>query len=479
MSAQIMRALSNGFTSKQVLDYILKKFPNHKDKINNALSAGFTADQILKYLSSGMKGLTAEEEQNEIQTEHAQTRSSDIQKSQNISKGALAGGALAAGSIAAPMAAAALQRAIPSSIQSLASGLIPLPGQSPLQSEGNTAIQTLQKQPIIQSQQPPVNQFPSNIPQTIEAVQPKGISNPKEYLQKNGLLEKVDELLKRGNTPEQAAAALGIQRSGNAKIDPELLQNIEEYAKITPVNEKKSLEMEKQGPTIENLPKPNELVKEQEIEKQPIAKNQIVASPQGIGEVKEIRNGKALVEVDGKLHKVDEEDLEPPKFTEDEIADAYDNLMAKIPEEHRSGFISWAGYDEDRNVLGFIPRGGKYEELHNITPQEAQMVKEGKGVARTTGENREGLWIVGEDTRGGVISQIIHDRKRKQKEHEERQGKFSFELPKKEKEDRGMKVQFDELAYARNLSRERERKQKEEEKMRKKKEKDEAKKRKK
>ena len=102
-----------------------------------------------------------------------------------------------------------------------------------------------------------------------------------------------------------------------------------------------------------------------------IEKSSVVSSPQGIGEVKEIRNGKALVEVDGKLHKVDEKDLDPPLFTEDEIADAYDDLFRKIPEEHRSGFISWAGYDEDRNVLGFIPRSGKYEELENITPTEA------------------------------------------------------------------------------------------------------------
>lgn len=225
-------------------------------------------------------------------------------------------------------------------------------------------------------------------------------------------------------------------------------------------------------------------------EEKSIAKKDIVSSQDGIGEVKEIRNGTALVEIDGKLHKVKEDELKPPAFTEDEIADAYDNLMAKIPEEHKSGFISWAGYDEDRNVLGFIPRGGKYEELKNISPEEAQLIKEGKGVARTTGETREGLWVVGEDTRGGVISQIIHDRKEKYKKEEEKQLKFSFELPKKEKEDRGMKPVFDENAYARNLSRAREKKlkdeerarikaEKEEKKRKLKEEKDEAKKRKK
>jgi hypothetical protein len=210
-----------------------------------------------------------------------------------------------------------------------------------------------------------------------------------------------------------------------------------------------------------------------------IGKSSIVASPNGIGTVKELRNGNVLIDVDGKLHKVKEEDLELPEFSPDEIADAYDDLMAKIPEEHRSGFISWAGYDEDRNVLGFIPRGGKYEELHNITPEEASIIKEGKGVARTTGANREGLWAIGEDTRGGLISQIIHDRRKKNKSEDEKQLSFGLDLQKPEKQDRGMKPLFDEMSHARNLSRDREKKAKDEERAKKKKEKDEAKKRKK
>ena len=128
--------------------------------------------------------------------------------------------------------------------------------------------------------------------------------------------------------------------------------------------------------------------------------------------------------------------------------------------------------------------------MENVTPEEAEKIKTGKGVARTTGETREGLWVMGEDTRGGIISQIIHDRKKKHKAAEEKQLKLGFEIPKGEKEERGMKPIFDELAYAREKSREREKKillqqrekkkkEKEEEKVRLKKERDEAKKRKK
>jgi len=64
-----------------------------------------------------------------------------------------------------------------------------------------------------------------------------------------------------------------------------------------------------------------------------------------------ISNGKAVVEVDGKLHKAKESELKPSVYSDNDVADAYDHIMKVIPEEHRSGFIQWAGYDEDRNVF--------------------------------------------------------------------------------------------------------------------------------
>ncbi len=220
----------------------------------------------------------------------------------------------------------------------------------------------------------------------------------------------------------------------------------------------------------------DEQEKAPEAESIKIEKGSVASSPQGIGEVKEIRNGKAIIEVDGKKHAVNEDELEKPKYTEDEIADAYDKMFEMIPEEHRSGFIQWAGYNEDENSLGYIPRGGKYEKIYDITPEEAQMIKEGKGKARTSGEEREGIWVIGEDTRGGVISQIVHDRRRKHEAVKKQQLEFSLELPKPEKVDKGMKPIFDELSYPRDLSRARDKKKAEEERARKKAEKERLKK---
>jgi len=489
MTSPILSALSSGYTQNQVISYLIRKFPQYKDHIKNAQAAGFSADKILKYLEKGRKGIT---EENPSKTEHERTRESERRTQSNQLKGAGALAASAAIPIVAPMASAALSRVAPSIASNLKNvipaagsalqraapqlfgqGSIPQHAQSlqnathPSATQKNTSTASTNTMPqqVSNTSQPPIsNQVAPNISQPQQVTQPEGIINPKEYLEKLGIKDKVDDLLKRGNTPEQAAATLGMQRGAGkvtGQIDPELLANIDAYSK-------------------EPKPEPEPIIEKDLNEEKPtIEKGSSVSSPQGIGEIKELRNGQALIDIDGKLHKVKEEDLEPPMFSDDEVADAYDNLMAKIPEEHKSGFISWAGYDEDRNVLGFIPRGGKYEELKDITPEEANIIKEGKGVARTNGETREGLWVMGEDTRGGLISQIIHDRRKANKASEEKQLKLGFEIPKPEKEDKGMKPLFDEMAHAREKSRERERKKKEEEKARKKKEKDEAKKRKK
>lgn len=471
-------ALASGFSTKQIIDYLLRKFPNQSGKIKEAMAAGFTTDQIIKFLSGGRKSVN--EESNGI-TEHEKTRSTDIQRRENVNDKALGAAKMAAmaggASMAAPMAMKALQRAAPQ-----------LLGPGSVANSGNVIQNALPKNPI-QPNQPPIpnvgtnspQQPPSevsNIPQPIEPLQAQGTSiNVGDILSKSGLQKHVDELSKTQKDPKAIAAILYNKfpkemkefqkESGKAMEDA-----IGDYLKsnVNPIDMSENSQDKKILSREEALGKFRDSI---------INKGSTVSSPEGIGEVKEIRNGKAIIEVDGKKHKINEDELEPTMFSEDEIADSYDNLFSKIPEEHRSGFIQWAGYDEDTNELGFIPRGGKYEVLENITPEEAKLIKEGKGVARTTGQNKEGLWISGEDTRGGIISQIIHDRKNKNKSKEDQQLKLGIELPKTEKQDRGMKPIFDELSYPRNLSKERERKKKLEERERLKREKDEAKKRKK
>lgn len=510
MIPQITSALSQGFTAKQVIDFLLRQFPSHGKQIQKALSSGYTAEQVLKFLGGGRKALASDIP--EMGTEHSRSRKMDIGRRQQVSEGLGKAAGLAgvgiAGGLAAPMAAQALQRAAP---QLLGPGSILPKGSSAIQNQlPPTSQQTPPVMPNIQSpstQQPPVS---PSIPNQAPPVQPEGISNISEIVNKLGLAKHIEEFSKNVKDPKGVAALLynkfpkemqKLQKEAGKPMEdviaeymgsqPEAVKqlDIETTPESAPIKETemKALPGEStakvQSRLKLNYAEAAELVKQRdsqektsEVEPIKIEKGSLALSPQGVGEVKEIRNGKAIIEVDGKKHQVSEDELEKPKYTEDEIADAYDRMFEMIPEEYRSGYIQWAGYNEDENSLGYIPRGGKYEKIYDITPEEAQMIKEGKGIARTSGEEREGIWVVGEDTRGGVISQIVHDRRRKHEAVKKQQLEFPLDLPKAEKSDRGMKPIFDELSYPRELSKERDRKKAEEERARKKAEKERLKK---
>lgn len=466
--AGITQALSQGYGISKVIKSVLRMNTPLAKNIQQALNQGYSEDEIGKYLTNQNKrSYSQKKTELSDMTEEEKARGilyhqpeSEKKLGGVIKNATIAVPAAVAGGLAAPMATAALQRALPTGLSSLIPALT-------RQGQG----QTQQQQP---PSQPPVNQVEPTIPQNTQPIQPQGISKSKEELEKMGILDQVKSSLSRGNTPEQVSAEIGIKKSGKSKIDPELTGLIDSFVKEG--GDKLSPTL--QGQENVSTTVPTEKV-EDVIEPVKIEKGSKVISSKGVGNVIDIRGDNAAIDIDGKKVKVPLNELDSPLFSDDEIADSYDDLMSKIPEEHRSGFIQWAGYDEDRNVLGFIPRGGKYEELENISPMEAHIIKEGVGTARTTGKNREGLWVVGEDTRGGLISQIIHDRRKKRQSGEEKQGKFDFSLEKPEKQDRGMKTLFDELEFPRNLSRERDKKKKLEDKEKKKKEKDEAKKRKK
>jgi hypothetical protein len=118
MISQITKALSSGFTSRQIIDFIIKKFPEHSDKIKSALATGFTVEQVIKFLDKGKRALN-EPSESQGTTEFEQTRGTDIRRRENVNKGAMAAGALALGPLASQAAGAALSRAVPHALQSL------------------------------------------------------------------------------------------------------------------------------------------------------------------------------------------------------------------------------------------------------------------------------------------------------------------------------------------------------------------------
>lgn len=449
------KALEQGHSPEEIIKYISKAIPQAAEPIRKASKAGYTIQQILGFLS---KNFDTENRRGMSETErHAANRRSDAAMTKYGLK--MAGSAVVA-PIAGIAARNALSRALPSSLQSVAQQLLPTNIQSssnesnPLQSASAPTSQmpqvTGQSENV--SQQPPVNE--PTIPQPSQAVQPEGIStNISEILTKQNSKEKVDDLIRAGNGPKEIMAYF---RKFHPKIEKDIEKQsgmpfekaIEEYAKTAQqkIQEQKVPDLGSMGKAIsENLYKgifeslkkgedtfsgvkdpllqaakpafeagqiksPEDLKKFAEFwekskkEKPTLEKNSTVATPNGIGEVKEIRNGKALVEVDGKLHKVNEEELEAePK----DIADLYDDLFNAIPEQYKSRMMNFAGYDEENNELLFRPHGGAAYVYKDIPPEFAEDLKNKLHRAKTTGKNMYGMWYEGDQSYGAGMSALI------------------------------------------------------------------------
>lgn len=154
----------------------------------------------------------------------------------------------------------------------------------------------------------------------------------------------------------------------------------------------------------------------------PIAKNETVASPLGIGEVKEIRNGKAIVDIDGKKHQVSEDELIQSPIPERELADLYDDIISGI-EKHTGQQVSrnveWAGYDPKTNELAYKPHGSdKLYAYSDISPEDIEILTNMLTQRKSTGENYIGAWVAGTTSPiGAAMYQLI------QKLQKERGGK--------------------------------------------------------
>lgn len=170
MTAIITNALKKGFTNKQIIDFLIKKFPESGDKIKSALASGFTINQVLGFLTGGKKALAQMENEplSEVNTEHAKTREADFQTRNTTEKGVMTAAALAGGALASPMAANALSRALPATLQGLIPGSEP-PGQADTLAEASSASNTLQM---------PQSSPPSDLSPLNEVETPNSLSQP-------------------------------------------------------------------------------------------------------------------------------------------------------------------------------------------------------------------------------------------------------------------------------------------------------------
>lgn len=441
-----MAALASGLSPKKILDFLKKKIPSMAPGIATALASGMTAEKILGFFKKGQnfdklkqsmeKQYPMENNYNPlVQAENVRNKNmgSDMASGLQRNIGPALGTAATAGT------AYALSRAIPAILQkgqptpSLANPVPPgNPPQSPVLPNTLPANQSQGKiaSTIQQASQPPVNPNPNlpqapnnqgianNIPQEANTNPSQGKSIDIGDIVKKypGFTSKIDDLLASGNGVEEISGFFRkFTTSQAAKLEKEYGKPLEEI--IT-----NYIENNPNKNPIEPTPSPssggqaqlpiqtNELIEPPK--EQPIAKNSTVIAPQGAGEVLEVRNGQAIVEVDGKKHRVAAEDLIQSPMPEKDLADLYDDLISGIEKttgKQVSRNVDWAGYDPKTNELAYKPHGSdKLYAYDEISPDDAQLLTSLLTKRISTGENHIGAWEADtESPIGAAMYQLI------------------------------------------------------------------------
>jgi len=381
----ILGALRSGYPPEKILQYLQTMMPQMLPAVEKATKAGYSLKTILGFLSRNFetedrKGLS------ESQL-HAVNRRADAERTKF---GIQAVGVAAASPAAQSMMQSALSRAIPSQLaQGLGNAQEALPSGANQQALPNQGIPPQQQpqQPLGNlsnpSQQPPVNPQPSaatqpNIPQPTQPAQAQAIAiNPTEILKKNNLTDKIDQLIASGNDVE---GITGFFR----KFHPDIVKKLEKEGQQDFENIVNSYVADKGKP------------EKSEVQMPKIEKNSTVATPNGVGEVLELRNGQAIVEIDGKKHKVAEDELISPPMPEKDLADLYDDLVSGIEKEtgqQVSRNVDWAGYDPNTNELAYKPHGSdKLYVYEDISPEDVEMLTSLLTQRKSTGSNYIGAW---------------------------------------------------------------------------------------
>ena len=392
-----------------------KAIPEIVEPIKKASRMGYNTQQILGYLS---KSVTPRNTKGMSESQiHAQNRIEDNQRAKH-------GLSIAAAAVAAPIATtaarSALSRALPLPLKNAIESTVNTNAQQNLGADSQNSMsipqqqeQPQQQNPLTNPSQPPSN---TNIVQQQQALPQAEVKtiDPTQILSNTNTLGKVNDLIATGNNPEAIGAFF-------RKFQAPVVKQVEKEAG-KPFEEVISEYIQKQPPPEASAegakPEPKSPISPETTQK-PI-KGAIVETPDGIGEVREIRNGKALVEVDGKMRKMLEEELMEPGLPQKDLADLHEELIEGIKQQtgkEVSRHVEWAGYDPEHKELVYRPWGDKEYVYDNIDPEDVEMLTNLLTQRKTTGENYIGSWEAGtESPIGAAMHALITKVRNKAKE---------------------------------------------------------------
>lgn len=459
MTAQVAGIIANavgrGFTARTILQYISRNFPQYASAIANASAIGFTADKILKHIVEP-KGKNPENSDAYL-TDSEKTDRNDKQNKRRAALG-VGGVALGVGAGLAGLglraSASGAQLALPN-LQNpqLPGGMGPGPNSQGVQvlNTPPNAPQPITNPPVPNAPTPApimpgnnigqqinnqINQ-PTNPGQVATAAQAIPQQQPEEPMQQGmqpqeqtqpqsifeQLLGGVD-IESLDPSKKQQLTFLGmiadqLQGQGKTLADPEFKKLADKVKKTI---------QGKGGMLMEEITRgsPKDLEKEEIVNrareelKKRVEPKSIVSTPHGVGEVKGVSNGKALVEIDGKTHKIDEKEIEAPPIPEKDLADLHNDLIAGIEKatgQEVSRHIDYVGYDPDANELLYKPWGGTSYTLNDIEPEDVEMLTNHLTQRKTTGSNWIGGWDAETDSPiGAAMHTLLAKLKAKAKE---------------------------------------------------------------
>lgn len=431
----IQNGLLSGYSTQQIIDFILKSFPHLASSVKKARNQGHKDESILDFLSKTTSPYAGNENISESKM-HKLNRERDANITKQLAKLGIKAGI---GTVGLNLGIRGLSALGQSRIgQNLMGGLSNVLGRG-VQPQG-APTQTQQPLGALQSgaaNLPTATQgqgqtLPQQIPATIQASaqQPPMVKSSK-ILQDLGLTEKINNLFKAGNNPEQISAGIELSltpggknylqnkiKTGEAKSLPEMVQDYlteqqgqqrtEAAQKIDQVTPEQKEAISQKLMAGEQA-KPLEKMVEQTEKPQ---KGSVVATPDGmVGEIKDIRNKEALVESDGKLHKVKVENLIESPLPEKDLAELHEELIKGIEKEtgeEVSRNVNWAGYDPEKNQLAYLPYDGALYIYDNISPEEKEMLGKFMSTRKSTGNNFIGAWKEGTKSPiGAAMSALI------------------------------------------------------------------------
>jgi hypothetical protein len=505
MTAPIMQAISSGFSSQQVLSYLIRKFPQHAKKISHALAMGYTPTQVLSYLSGGKKAVNTDEV---AQTEHEATIKADKRR-RNTNEALVAGtAAAAAGGLGfglSRLGGAAGSNAIrgqllpalpgggriagsptlqightpvnvppnptptnpnpnnmgggqggnlaPSGGQPPAmppSGGMPppspmppasnlsSPSQSPIQNVANSITQGVGNQQVPENNLEPLTEqdkaYRNILDRQKESSRLFELAKEKRPGKEGTtpFMRMARDLVKKGQIKDAEEfdefrkywARTEGQRRGSPLIE------FETFRSQKPKFQEPQPEPAKLSPTLQGAESPinSDIVPDttdkttgfgqntpnlrEKIAQMPkLAKDSTVISPIGLGRIKELRNGKAMLDVDGKKHVVNEDELIESPLPEKDLAELYEDMVSGIQKktgQEMSRNVNWAGYDPKSNELAYRPHDGRLYVYDNISPEDAEELTSLLNTRKTTGENFIGAWQSGSQSPiGAAMSRLI------------------------------------------------------------------------